>query len=123
MATSIKVSNPVKLQMYQGDSVDFEVILEDDQTIPVAIDLTGATIESKLKEEFTSTTEYPFTVVNTDLANGIFNLIMTDTETLALPITGSKARKSFVFDIRVQHASGQVETPVYGDIVVDRNRS
>lgn len=120
---AIKVSNPVKLSFYQGDSVDFEVILQDDQEIPVAIDLTGSTIESKLKEELTSSTEYPFTVVNTDLANGTFNLTLTPSESLALPIVGSKARKSFVFDVKVTHASGQVETPLYGDIVVDRNRS
>lgn len=113
---AITVSNPVKLSFYQGDSVDFTIVLQ-------AIDLTGASIESKLKEEFTSTTEYPFTVVETDLTNGTFNITMSPAQTSLLPITGTKARKSFVFDIRITHASGQVETPVYGDMIVDRNRS
>lgn len=120
---AITVSNPVKLSFYQGDSVDFTIILQDDQVTPLAIDLTGASIESKLKEEFSSTTEYPFGIVETDLPNGTFNITMTSADTLALPITGSKARKSFVFDIKVTHSSGQVETPVYGDMIVDRNRS
>jgi len=121
--TAIKVSNPVKLSFYQGDSVDYEVVLKDDQEPAVAIDLTGAVITSIMKEELTSSTEYPFTIVETDLANGTFNLTMTPTQTLALPIVGSNIRKSFVYDIRVQHASGLVETPIYGDIIVDRNRS
>lgn len=120
---SITVSNPVKLSFYQGDSVDFTIILQDDQAIPVAIDLTGSTIESILKEEFSSTTEYPFTIVETDLTNGTFHITMNSTDTLALPITGSNARKSFVFDIKVTYQSGLVETPIYGDMIVDRNRS
>ena len=120
---AITVSNPVKLSMYQGDSVDFEVILQDDQEPPVAIDLTGSSIESVLKSEVTSLIGYPFTVVETDLPNGTINLTMTPAETSQLPITGSNIRKSFVFDVRVQHASGQVETPLYGDIIVERDRS
>jgi len=120
---AITVSNPVKLSFYQGDSVDFEVILQDDQVPPVAIDLTGASITSIMKDELTSQDEYPFTIVETDLANGTFNLTMTPAQTLALPIVGDNIRKSFVYDIRVQHASGQVETPVFGDIIVDRNRT
>jgi len=118
---AITVSNPVKLNFYQGDSVDFEVILKDDADAP--IDLTGSSIESIIKSELTSTTEYPFTIVNTDLSNGAFNLTMTSAQSQALPITGSKARKSFVFDVNIVHASGQSETPLYGDIVVDRNRT
>ena len=111
-------SNPISLSFVQGDTVNINITWTDVDSVPT--DLTGATITSVMKKEYTSGVAATFTLVPTDLANGLFTLSLTNAQTAALPVRSKSAITSFVWDCNVVYNNGETATPIFGYLKMQR---
>lgn len=112
------------LTFHQGDDVFYDfVVVGADEVTP--IDLIGATITSSIKQNYNKPVIENFTVTETDLSNGQFQLSLTSEQTAALPFSGTvsckKDKVSFVYDVQMIQQNGQTITLMRGKIVVTRD--
>lgn len=115
-------TNPVSLEFVQGDTVTIGLQWNDPNGSPVnaPIDLTGCVITSQIRKEYNTEVLASFTVVETDLVNGKFDLILSEVASAALPARANSRITSFVFDVNVQFPGGTTQTPVYGYLKMQR---
>lgn len=115
---SVEVQNPISLSFHQGDDVtiNFDLTDENDNTP----DLTGATVRADIRKEYGKPVLASFTVDSTDLATGQFVLSLPAATTGDLPTRRGSRVTSFVFDVRITYASGDIDTLVNGYLKMTR---
>lgn len=94
----------VLLEVEQGSTFTKNLIVKDDAG--VVIDLTGYTVEGKIKKMFTSFVGFNFTIAVNDAATGDITLSLTDEQ------TGGITAGTYVYDVRIISGAG-VATRVF----------
>ena len=116
----MSTTNPTSLEFVQGDTVNLTINWTDTAGSPV--DLTGSTIVSSIKKEYNTAVllSFTFDASASDLPAGLIVLTLTSTETAGLPPRTDARITSYVFDVNVTYANGDVATPVYGYLKMQR---
>ena len=100
MATLEPVADVLDITIEQGATFRLSVTVEDDQTIPVAIDLTGTTIEAQVRRRFDSASVLAtFTIENRDDVNGKFDIVLPYATTETIDENG-------VWDLEILYTNG-----------------
>ncbi len=81
------------------------------------IDLTGCTIAAQIRQSFSSSTAYAFTMTLTDAAEGEFTWVMSATNTALINAT---AKAKWVYDVEITYPSGIVERILQGSCDVSQ---
>jgi hypothetical protein len=106
----------IQLTFPQGDSKSYLFTVKSGSDTP--INLTGATVRSDMRLDYSSEVVASFTPTYTDLPNGQFEIALTAEQSANLPVKGAMTR--FVFDVEITFQDGTVQKAVYGHIVVTR---
>lgn len=112
-------TNPVSLEFVQGDTVYIDVLWESTGS-PSTVNLQNSTITASIRKEYNTEVLASFSVEETDLSNGQFKLILSATDSAALPVRANSRITSFVFDVNVVLQDGSVQTPIYGYLKMQR---
>lgn len=107
----------IKLFLHQGDNKSWPVTISASGS-PSTVDLTGVTLSGDIRAEYNTDIVGSFTFTETDLANGQFSIDISAATSAALPI--EDFRKSFVFDIQIDWPGGNIDTPISGYLIVQR---
>ena len=100
------------LPIEQGSTFNQQFTVKDTDT-GLAMDLTGCVIRSQIRETVDATTILAtFLPVYTDMANGVFNLTLTEAETAALTVAIAK------YDIEIVWVDTSVSRLLQGNAVL-----
>lgn len=113
------MSEYTNLSFVQGDDKSFAVIITDNESPAVAIDLTNSTIAADIVQDFGRTAVGSFVIEETDLLNGKFNLVLTAATTSALPQRSSSTKTTFKYDVQITAPSGLIRTEIKGNLVMN----
>lgn len=113
------MSEYTNLSFVQGDDKSFAVIIEDNESPAVAIDLTGSVIAADIVTDFGRTPVGSFVIEETDLINGKFNLVLTTATTSQLPQRSKTTKTSFKYDVQITAPSGLKRTEIKGNLVMN----
>jgi hypothetical protein len=109
----------LNLTIVNGDSFDLPITMTDNQTIPVAINLTSATITSDIKRNIKSSlADLSFTVTKTNAAAGQFTLSLTAIQTATLKATKDDESNIYYYDVEFDYGGGDIKTEFGGSITV-----
>lgn len=109
----------LNLELVRGDSLSVPCVMTDNQTVPVAINLTATTITSDIKRNKSSTVaDLSFTVTMTDAVNGEFTLSLTPEQTVLLKVTKDDESNIYWYDVEFDYGSGVITTEFGGTITV-----
>jgi len=104
----------LNIKIEQGSTFSRTIVLKDDQGTPV--DLTGATVTSKMRQTFDSATAYTFTcTLSPTPTDGTFTWVMSATNTALIALTGGT---TFVYDVEVLFADTTVMRILQGTVSV-----
>lgn len=96
----------------QGATFFKQVSLKDVDGVPV--DLTGATIQGQIRENYDSDTSIAFSTSITDEAGGVFTLTIADETTSTITFDRG------VYDVEVHYLDGTVDRLLQGSVVVSK---
>lgn len=120
LPTNVKPGN-LDLTIVQGANFSRTIQFKDSEG--VVIDLTGVTIEAKIRREFSDAAALQaFTASVTDAANGVVVISLTAAETAALSLTGSsnqRAQSLGVWDLELTD-TGRVERMLQGKVTLSQ---
>jgi len=115
------MSNPISLTFKQGATVQFPITITATTGSPLGpVDLTGYTFKADIRKEYNTAVVASFTINETDLVNGQFNIELSAAVTEALPMNTKGRVTSFVFDVDM-YAPGSpqvIDTPIDGYLKV-----
>jgi hypothetical protein len=97
------------LKLYRGDSYTWRLILWNDDAKTVPFDLTGAIVESEIRDKPSGAKIIPLTCVIT-LPNTI--------DITAYPANSVAAPPKGVWDCQITLPDGTVKTPIGGQVIV-----
>jgi hypothetical protein len=97
------------LHLYRGDSAGLQFKLWQDSSKTVAVNLSGATVASEVRDKPSGSKIVPLTCTVT-LPN-IIDVTINAAVSAACPPKG-------VWDLQITYADGQVQTPVAGSVFV-----
>lgn len=107
------------IEIYQGATFNLPFALKDDDD--VAVSLAGATIRGKVKndvDDLAAAAIVSFTGTVTDGPNGEGEVTLTATETAAIVLPASEAKKrtitKYLYDIEVEYSDAQVQRILEG---------
>ncbi len=105
------------ITIYRGDNFSYPITLQT--TGGVAINLTGATITSQIKNTPDDVTALiSFTVANTALSSGQFTLSLTSTNTASLSFSNGATG---VYDVQVVDSGGNTTTYLAGTVTLTKD--
>ena len=107
------MSDPISLTFNQGATVQFPITIKDSATGD-PIDLTNYVFASDIRKEYNTSVIESFTINETDLANGTFNIELSSVQSEGLPANSNGRVTSFVFDVDMTAPGGTVDTPISG---------
>jgi hypothetical protein len=98
-------------------NVDFCLVLTLKDDTGTAIDVTNATIDSEIKQDYYLPTIQTFTVTKVTPASGLIKLTLTAAQTAILHPGPLK------YDVLVKYADGTIQKILKGAVAVDTNIS
>lgn len=110
------MGNPISLSFTHGDDVNYPITVKDSGGTP--IDLTGASVKADIRKEYTTSVITSFVPNYTDLANGAFELDLSQASSALLPQNTKGRINSFVFDVELTYLSGDKDTIISGYLKV-----
>lgn len=110
------MADTISLDFVHGDNVTYPITLKD--AAGGAIDLTGATVKSDIRKEYNTGVITSFVPNYTDLANGAFELVLSQASSTLLPQSKRGRINSFVFDVEILYAGGNKDTIISGYLKV-----
>lgn len=111
------MADPTFLGFVHGDDVTYPIDMTDAGS-PPETDLTGATIKADIRKEYNTAVLASFTIIETDLPNGRFELNLPAAASATLPQNLKGRQQSFVFDVEVTYVGGTKETIISGYLKV-----
>lgn len=109
----------LNLTIVQGDSFELPATITDNQTVPVAIDLSTTTITSDIKRNpKSSTADVSFTVTKTDAPAGEFTLSLSAVQTASLVATKDDESNIYYYDVEFDYGGGNIKTEFGGTVTI-----
>lgn len=106
--------------IYVEQGADWELIVTIYDNAGSPVDITGATAAMQIRDRPSGAIVAEPTIEITDAENGEITLSLTATETAAISVMGATSREvaSYVYDLKVTHAGGEVERVLNGAVNV-----